>query len=137
MAVNAVTEPVTQGILPAPAHRRAGDFVFVSSLYPVDRTGEVVRADSSSPYLGESEMGAQSRCVLERLSEAIEYVRRELPELVQEQNTLRGEAHLPRFGDSRPAPEQGRGRRRVMRRAERPAGGDGSPGRSRPHRRHL
>jgi enamine deaminase RidA (YjgF/YER057c/UK114 family) len=54
-------------IVPGPAHRRAGDFIFVSSLYPVDDAGQIARADSTSPYLGESEMAAQSRRVLEQL----------------------------------------------------------------------
>jgi len=71
MAVNASTGTTAQEILPAPAHGRAGDYVFVSSLYPVGDVGEVVRADSISPYVGESEMGAQSRRVLELLKDVL------------------------------------------------------------------
>jgi enamine deaminase RidA (YjgF/YER057c/UK114 family) len=63
-----------QGILPAPGWRRSGDFVFVSSIYPVDGEGNAVHSPSTSPYTGESEAGAQTRAVLEdlkaRLAEA-------------------------------------------------------------------
>jgi 2-iminobutanoate/2-iminopropanoate deaminase len=60
-----------QGILPAPAWRRSGDFVFVSSLYPVDGEGRAVHTPSTSPYRGESEMGAQTRTVVEALQAAL------------------------------------------------------------------
>jgi enamine deaminase RidA (YjgF/YER057c/UK114 family) len=60
-----------QGILPAPAWRRSGDFVFVSSLYPVDAEGRAVHSPSTSPYTGESEMGAQTRVVVEGLKAAL------------------------------------------------------------------
>jgi len=60
-----------QGILPAPAWRRAGDFIFVSSIHPVDGAGNVVHTESVSPWLGESEMGAQSRSVLETLRDVL------------------------------------------------------------------
>ena len=56
-----------QGILPAPGWRRSGDFIFVSSLYPVDGEGRAVHSASTSPYTGESEAGAQTRAVLETL----------------------------------------------------------------------
>ncbi len=55
------------GVLPAPSSRRAGDFVFVSSIFPLDEDGNVVRAKSVSPYVGESDVGAQTRACLERL----------------------------------------------------------------------
>ena len=60
-----------QGILPAPGWRRSGDFVFVSSIYPVDGEGNVVHATSKSPYVGESEAGAQTRAVVEDLKAAL------------------------------------------------------------------
>ena len=74
--------------LPAPAARQGGDFVFVSSLYPVDESGAVVRADSISPYLGESEMGAQARRVLTLLKEVLDASGSSLA------NTLRAEVYL-------------------------------------------
>jgi 2-iminobutanoate/2-iminopropanoate deaminase len=58
-------------LLPAPAHRRAGDLIFVSSLYPVDGSGQLVRG-SANPYAGESDMGAQTRRVLEQLQQVLE-----------------------------------------------------------------
>lgn len=82
-----------QGILPAPAHRSSGDFVFVSSIYPVDAAGGVVRADSISPYVGESEMGAQSRRVLEQLEEALDSAGSSLD------RTLRAEVYLADAAD--------------------------------------
>ncbi len=82
-----------QGILPAPAHRRSGDFVFVSSIYPVDASGEVARANSISPYVGESEMGAQTRRVLEVLGESLDAAGSSL------ERTLRAEVYLADAAD--------------------------------------
>ena len=62
----------TQGILPAPDSRRAGDFVFVSSIYPVDDSGHLVHPDSIGPYVGESAMAVQSRRVLEVLKQVLD-----------------------------------------------------------------
>ena len=56
-----------QGVLPAPSFRRAGDYVYVSSIFPLDQDGNVVQAQSVSPYVGESVIGAQTRACLERL----------------------------------------------------------------------
>lgn len=56
-----------QGILPAQSFRRADDFIFVSSIYPLDNAGNVVHAQSSSPHIGEAEIAAQTRSVLETL----------------------------------------------------------------------
>jgi enamine deaminase RidA (YjgF/YER057c/UK114 family) len=53
-----------QGILPAPSFRRAGDFIFVSSIYPLDSNGNVVHTQSISPYVGEAEIAAQTRACL-------------------------------------------------------------------------
>ncbi|MPZ23954.1 MAG: hypothetical protein GEU28_10520, partial [Dehalococcoidia bacterium] len=44
-----------QAVLPAPSFNRAGDLVFVSSIYPIDGQGNVVHTSSFSPYVGESE----------------------------------------------------------------------------------
>ena len=56
-----------QRVLPAPSFQRAGDFIFVSSIFPLDQDGNVVRAQSVSPYVGESDIGAQTRACLETL----------------------------------------------------------------------
>ena len=56
-----------QGVLPAPSFQRAGDFIFVSSIFPLDQDGNVVQAQSVSPYVGESDIGAQTRACLEKL----------------------------------------------------------------------
>ncbi len=66
------TKGSTQGIVPAPDSRRAGDFIFISSIYPVDDTGQLVQPDSLSPYVGQSAMEAQSRRVLELLKQILE-----------------------------------------------------------------
>jgi len=71
-ASGATASTVGLSLLPAPARRRAGDFIFVSSLYPVDDSGAVARADSISPYAGESDMAAQSRRVLEQLEQVLD-----------------------------------------------------------------
>ena len=62
----------TQGILPAPDSRRAGDFIWVSSIYPIDDKGQLVQPDSISPYVGQSAMEAQSRRALELLKQILE-----------------------------------------------------------------
>jgi 2-iminobutanoate/2-iminopropanoate deaminase len=80
-------------IVPGPAHRRAGDFIFVSSLYPVDDAGQIARADSTSPYLGESEMAAQSRRVLEQLERTLESAGSSLG------STLKAEVYLADAAD--------------------------------------
>ena len=77
-----------QGILPAPSARRGGDFVLVSSIYPVDDSGAVVSSDSISPYLGTSEMEAQSRRVLGLLRDVLEAHGSSL------ENTLRVEVYM-------------------------------------------
>ena len=60
-----------QNILPAPSFRRADDFIFVSSIYPTDGTGNIVHAKSVSPYIGESEIAAQTRSILETLKSVL------------------------------------------------------------------
>ncbi|MPZ23029.1 MAG: hypothetical protein GEU28_05685 [Dehalococcoidia bacterium] len=61
-----------QPVLPAPSWKRAGDLVFISSIYPIDGTGRVVHTNSFSPHVGESEMAAQTRSVLETLNSALQ-----------------------------------------------------------------
>jgi enamine deaminase RidA (YjgF/YER057c/UK114 family) len=61
-----------QSLLPGPASRVAGDFVFVSSIHPVDQDGLLVRSSSPSPYVGESEVAAQTRSVLDSLEQTLE-----------------------------------------------------------------
>ena len=61
----------TQGILPAPDSRRAGDFIWISSIYPIDDSGQLVQTDAISPYVGQSAMEVQSRRVLEVLDEVL------------------------------------------------------------------
>lgn len=67
----ATTAAGVESVLPAPSFRRAGDYVFVSSIYPLDETGHAVRSESPSPYAGESDMAAQSRAVLTTLQRVL------------------------------------------------------------------
>ncbi|MPZ24402.1 MAG: hypothetical protein GEU28_12900 [Dehalococcoidia bacterium] len=60
-----------QPVLPAPSFNSAGDLVFISSIFPLDPSGNVVQADSISPYIGQSEMGAQARSVMEILKQVL------------------------------------------------------------------
>ncbi|MPZ23009.1 MAG: hypothetical protein GEU28_05580 [Dehalococcoidia bacterium] len=62
----------TQGVLPAPSYNRAGDFIFVSSIFPIDGSGNVVHTSSFSPSVGESEMAAQARAVLNTLKSVLD-----------------------------------------------------------------
>jgi enamine deaminase RidA (YjgF/YER057c/UK114 family) len=96
--VNAAsTSAIGQNILPAPAYRRAGDFVFVSSLHPVDDSSEVVRTGSPSPYLGESEMAAQSRRVLEQLRSTLDEAGSSLERTLKVEVQLADAADFPEF----------------------------------------
>lgn len=54
-------------VLPAPRFTRQGDFIFVSTIYPLTAEGEVVHSDAISPYVGEAEIAAQTRVVLETM----------------------------------------------------------------------
>ncbi|MPZ22612.1 MAG: hypothetical protein GEU28_03525 [Dehalococcoidia bacterium] len=60
-----------QPVLPAPSWSRAGDLVYISSIYPIDAKGNVVHTSSFSPYVGESEMAAQARSVMETLKRVL------------------------------------------------------------------
>ncbi len=55
-----------------PHFARAGDFIFTSSIYPIDWEGRAVTADHGLQYIRESEMEAQTRYCLERLKAVLE-----------------------------------------------------------------
>ena len=59
-------------VLPAPRWTRQGDFIYVSTLFPVDADGNVVRSDSISPHVGESEVGAQTKAVCNALAQILD-----------------------------------------------------------------
>ncbi len=54
-------------VLPAPRSNREGDLIYVSTIYPIDPEGNVVHPDASSPHVGEAEIAAQTRAVLEAM----------------------------------------------------------------------
>ncbi|HXJ83688.1 MAG TPA: Rid family hydrolase [Candidatus Methylomirabilis sp.] len=54
-------------VLPAPRFAREGDFLHISTIYPIDATGKVVHTNAVSPFVGEAEIAAQTRAVLETL----------------------------------------------------------------------
>jgi len=83
----------TQGIVPAPDSRQAGDFIFISSIYPVDDSGHLVHSDSMGPYIGESAMAAQSRQVLEVLKKVLDASGSSL------ENMLKAEVYLTDAAD--------------------------------------
>ena len=58
-------------VLPAPRFTRQGDFIHVSTIYPLTATGEVVHSDAISPYVGEAEIAAQTRAILETLRDVL------------------------------------------------------------------
>ena len=61
------TTALPLNLLPAPRSNRQGDYIWVSTIYPIDADGAVVHADLPSPYVGESEVAAQTRAVCEAL----------------------------------------------------------------------
>lgn len=84
---------VDQGVLPAPAWRRAGDLVFVSTIHPLTADGRLAAAERPSPWVGESDVAAQTRAVLQTL-EAVLREAGSAPELV-----LRTEVQLADAAD--------------------------------------
>ena len=58
--------------LPGTASNVAGDFLFVSTIYPVDDLGVPVLNEGPSPHVGKSLMAAQTGAILERLRELVE-----------------------------------------------------------------
>jgi enamine deaminase RidA (YjgF/YER057c/UK114 family) len=58
-------------IAPAPRAVRAGDYVFTSSIYPVDETGLAVTVDRRRGEAGPSLMEVQARTCLERLQSVL------------------------------------------------------------------
>jgi 2-iminobutanoate/2-iminopropanoate deaminase len=54
-------------LVPAPAAVRAGDYVFTSSIYPIDKSGHTVENDRSLGEAGASLIAAQTRHCLEQL----------------------------------------------------------------------
>ena len=72
MAPSSGSTTPAQGVLPAPSFQRAGDFVFVSSIFPLDGAGNVVHADSISPYTGDTDIAAQTRSCIETLKCVLE-----------------------------------------------------------------
>ena len=61
------TTALPMNVLPAPRSNRQGDYIWTSTIYPIDTDGSVVHADALSPHVGESEMAAQTRAVCEGL----------------------------------------------------------------------
>jgi enamine deaminase RidA (YjgF/YER057c/UK114 family) len=61
------TTALPMNVLPAPRSNRQGDYIWVSTIYPLDADGGVVHADAPSPFVGESEVAAQTRAVCEGL----------------------------------------------------------------------
>ena len=58
-------------VLPAPRFNRQGDYIWVSTIYPIDAAGAVVHAGALSPYVGEAEVAAQTRAVCEGLKDTL------------------------------------------------------------------
>lgn len=75
-------------VLPAPPSARQDDFIYVSTIYPLTPDGSVVHSDAISPFVGESEMAAQTRAVLDTLGSVLDAAGSSLP------NTLKAEVYL-------------------------------------------
>ena len=65
------TTALPMNVLPAPRFNRQGDYIWVSTIYPIDADGAVVHADALSPYAGEAEVAAQTRAVCEGLKDTL------------------------------------------------------------------
>jgi enamine deaminase RidA (YjgF/YER057c/UK114 family) len=85
-----------QGILPAPSWARAGDFVFVSSIYPVDRA-RLVSSDPAFAWDADSAMEAQTRAVLESLEVTLGDAGTSLDNVLKTEVYLADAADFPDF----------------------------------------
>ena len=59
-------------LLPGQEARRAGDLLYVSTIFPVDGDGRAVQSASNSPYMGDSDVYTQSQVVLRELARRVE-----------------------------------------------------------------
>ncbi len=93
-----------QDVLPAPVLQRAGDFIFVSSIFPLDSQGNVVHSRSISPYIGEAEVAAQTRSCLEILKRALTAAGSSLDKVLRAEVYLAEASARPRSQPSQRAP---------------------------------
>ena len=59
-------------LLPGQETRRAGDLLYVSTIFPVDGDGRAVQSASNSPHMGDSDVYTQSQVVLGELARRVE-----------------------------------------------------------------
>ena len=59
-------------LLPGPEAGRAGDLLYVSTIFPVDADGRAVQSASVSPFMGDSDVYTQSTVVLDELARRVE-----------------------------------------------------------------
>ena len=59
-------------LLPGQETRRAGDLLYVSTIFPVDGGGRAVQSASHSPHMGDSEVYTQSSAILGELARRVE-----------------------------------------------------------------
>ena len=58
-------------LLPGQEARRAGDLLYVSTIFPVDGDGRAVQSASNSPHMGDSDVYTQSQVVLDELARRV------------------------------------------------------------------
>ena len=58
-------------LLPGQETRRAGDLLYVSTIFPVDGDGRAVQSASNSPHMGDSDVYTQSQVVLDELARRV------------------------------------------------------------------
>ncbi len=58
-------------LLPGQEARRAGDLLYVSTIFPVDGDGRAVQSASNSPHMGDSDVYTQSQVVLGELARRV------------------------------------------------------------------
>jgi len=88
---------VGHGLLPAPAYRRGGDFIFVSSIHPLTADGVLPRPGGASPWVGESIVGVQTRTVLDNLDAVLREAGSGLDRVVRVEVQLADATDFPEF----------------------------------------
>ena len=88
---------LAQGIFPAPTYNRQGDFLFVTTIYPLDADGQLAQSEAISPYVGEAAIATQTRAALERLRTVLQSAGSDLDRVVKAEVYLMDPADFYEF----------------------------------------
>ncbi len=88
---------LAQGIFPAPTYARQGDFLFVTTIYPLGDDGRLLEGAAVSPFVGEAAVAAQTRAALDRLRAVLQSAGSDLDRVVKAEVYLMDPADFYEF----------------------------------------